>query len=369
MDRVRRIEQRWSILVFLYCGFFFTSCTIQWQSGSNTPYSQKTAPAAIKKQIAEMEQRRQSFIGFALYDPEAGRMLVEHNADKYFMPASNTKLFTFYASQKMIGDSIPALKYTVRGDSLLFWDPCEVSLAQNDIRKSRAFDFLRTRPEKLYYINASHTELSNAINWGWDKSVLQSLSHTLKRPVNFIERSVPKDASVLYGLPSDTIYKRMLETDDNLLAEQLLILSSGSIADTLSTERAIQHVLSTYLADLPDKPIWVDGSGLSMMNMFTPRTFVALLQKMLKEQSQEKLFSLLAKKGNSNNYLRVLKSDIPAALGELGTLAHVQNQSGYIVTKSGKTLVYSFMNNNFKASSSDIQHEMVQIMTEVHKEY
>ena len=61
------------------------------------------------------------FTGFALYDIDSKKMIYELNSDKYFTPASNTKLFTFYTCLKMLGDSIPALKYVNRNDSLIFW--------------------------------------------------------------------------------------------------------------------------------------------------------------------------------------------------------------------------------------------------------
>jgi serine-type D-Ala-D-Ala carboxypeptidase/endopeptidase (penicillin-binding protein 4) len=432
-----------------------SGCTTTKEVGSDAVTEQLMyGPELIKQQVKEVEQRRKSFVGFALYDLQLDSMVVEHNSDKYFVPASNTKLFTYYASKKMLGDSIPALKYKVRGDSLLFWGTGDPTFAHMDLKNNIAHDFLKSRKEKLYYINAPFTSTPFANNWGWDdynyyyqpeRSVfpihgnivkfvqkkgernyttapaffkpgvksdttkngqgdlfrrawrtneitfypkyakadfsvevpfivspeltVQLLADTLKRPVKLIKRVIPKDYKVLYGLPADSVFKRMLQVSDNLLAEQLLVLSSGTLSDTLSVERAIRHILKTELADLPDKPVWVDGSGLSSMNMFTPRTVIALLQKLLEEQPKEKLFPMLAAGGRPGTFRNIYKAEVPFVFGKSGTLSHVHNQSGYIVTKSGKVLLFSFMNNNFDTSSSEIRNEMERIMTEVHKRY
>ena len=76
----------------------------------------------IKKLFKHAVILNSHFTGFALYDLDDKKMIYELNADKYFTPASNTKLFTFYTCLKMLGDSIPALKYVTRGDSLIFWE-------------------------------------------------------------------------------------------------------------------------------------------------------------------------------------------------------------------------------------------------------
>src|SRR5665213_3138552 len=68
----------------------------------------------IKKLFKYSAILNDHFTGFALYDLDDKKMIFALNADKYFTPASNTKLFTFYTCLKMLGDSVPALKYVVR---------------------------------------------------------------------------------------------------------------------------------------------------------------------------------------------------------------------------------------------------------------
>ncbi|AMM52811.1 peptidase S13 [Rufibacter sp. DG15C] len=412
-------------------------------------------PAEIKRQVLASEALKNRFVGFALYDPELKQMVVEHNADKYFVPASNTKLFTFYASLKMLGDSIPALKYVVRGDSLIFWGTGDPTFTHMDVKNSLAYDFLKNRKEKLYYLEAPFESEPFAPNWSWDdynyyyqpeRSVfpihgnvvkfvkkagvasysvtpkrfkastktdtarnvnkdefvrawrsndfqyfprhapasfsvevpfipspdmtVKLLADTLKRSVTLLkQRALPKGGQTFYGLPADTVLKRMMQVSDNLFAEQLMALCSGTLSDTLSVERGIQHATKTYLADLPDAPIWVDGSGLSVKNMFTPRSIIALLKKLQQERPTERLLTLMATGGQPGTFKSIYQAAVPFVFGKSGTLSHVHNQSGYIKTKSGKLLLFSFMNNNYSATSIEIRNEMVRIMTEVHEKY
>lgn len=63
------------------------------------------------------------------------------------------------------------------------------------------------------------------------------------------------------------------------------------------------------------------------------------------------------------------KTDSPFVFAKTGTLGGVHNQSGYVVTKKGKLLLYSFMNNNFVQSTAEVRKEMVRIMSYIHENF
>src|ERR1700760_660568 len=55
-------------------------------------------------------------IGISVYEPSTNSYWYNYDATKYFVPASNTKLFTLYAGMKYLGDSLVGLKYTENND-------------------------------------------------------------------------------------------------------------------------------------------------------------------------------------------------------------------------------------------------------------
>ncbi|HCR53562.1 MAG TPA: hypothetical protein DIW27_04040, partial [Cytophagales bacterium] len=65
----------------------------------------------IKKILHTSEDTFQDHIGLLVYDPDKRETIVDYNSNRYFTPASNTKIFTLLSSLHLIGDSIPAFRF------------------------------------------------------------------------------------------------------------------------------------------------------------------------------------------------------------------------------------------------------------------
>ena len=162
-----------------------------------------------------------------------------------------------------------------------------------------------------------------------------------------------------YSIPSDTLYKRMLLVSDNFLAEQMLIMASSTLSDTLSSKRMRDYVLDNQLKDLKQQPRWVDGSGLSRYNLFTPTSFVQVLEKLYHDIPQERLFNLFPVGGESGTLKKYCSGgDKPYIHAKSGTVGNNYSLSGYLVTNSGKTLIFSFMNNHYRKPTDEVKKHM-----------
>jgi D-alanyl-D-alanine carboxypeptidase/D-alanyl-D-alanine-endopeptidase (penicillin-binding protein 4) len=63
----------------------------------------------------------QGHTGFVLYDLDFQTSLYGYNGDRYFVPASNVKLLTFYLANQVLGHRTPALFYQEYNDHYEVW--------------------------------------------------------------------------------------------------------------------------------------------------------------------------------------------------------------------------------------------------------
>jgi D-alanyl-D-alanine carboxypeptidase/D-alanyl-D-alanine-endopeptidase (penicillin-binding protein 4) len=169
----------------------------------------------------------------------------------------------------------------------------------------------------------------------------------------------------LYCTPVDTVLRRMMYQSDNLIAEQLLMACGGRKYQTLDQDSVIQWMLDSVLVAILQRPRWVDGSGLSRYNLMTPQSLVQVLYRLWKTRPVSRLLSLFPAGGVSGTVSNWYPGDRgkPFVFAKTGSMGGVVCLSGYVTCRSGKTLIFSFMHNNFVGSNRPWKAEMQRILT------
>ncbi|MFN0036567.1 MAG: D-alanyl-D-alanine carboxypeptidase/D-alanyl-D-alanine-endopeptidase [Saprospiraceae bacterium] len=198
------------------------------------------------------------------------------------------------------------------------------------------------------------------------KSNISTSSTFTKEEENEEKKWIPERLNwrTLYSAPLDTVLRRMMHQSDNFIAEQMLLVCAGEKFDLLQQDTMIQWMLDSTLSTLPQKPRWVDGSGLSRYNLMTPQSIAQVLLKLWREQPRAQLLSLFPAGGLSGNIQNWYagKDGKPYVFAKTGSLGGVQCLSGYVLCRSGKVLAFSFMHNNFVGSSRAWKVEMQRIL-------
>lgn len=404
----------------------------------------------------------QSITGFALYDPEAGIMLHSRDADRFFTPASNMKMFTLYSALKSLPDTLPSLYYTVQSDTLYFHGTGDPAFLNPNFEENNVYDFLKDREETLVYADYLYEDEHFGSGWAWDwypaayapektpfpiygnmmrlqtqqvalvmlnedepvkpafferyiknqgwdgeqtelvkrdyqtnqimyapksdtarqernipfkyekEFFIEMLSDTLGREVVTTDKKNIEFTETLYSTPADTLYKRMMVVSDNFVAEQLMLMISWKEFGVMNTAKAIEFSVENYLEDLPTKPQWRDGSGLTRYNLITPKSTVYLLEKIMDELGEEKALSFFPVGGVSGTirgYYHAPEGEPPFVYAKTGTLSNNTALSGYVYTNSGKRLNFSFINNNYVISNHAIRSEMGRLLSLIKENY
>lgn len=206
------------------------------------------------------------------------------------------------------------------------------------------------------------------------------LADTLKKAVMFSDRlPVLPGWKTWYSVPADTVYRRLMHQSDNLFAEQLLLMSAATATGRMESAAMIEKMKGTLFTDLPSdlksaqSPQWVDGSGLSRYNMFTPRTNAAALYHLWHTQKRVRLLSIFPAGGVSGTisgwYGIGSTPQTPYTFAKTGSMTGVHCLSGYLVTQKGRVLIFSFMHNNFKGSSKPYKEEMQRLLYHIYRRF
>jgi serine-type D-Ala-D-Ala carboxypeptidase/endopeptidase (penicillin-binding protein 4) len=118
-------------------------------------------------------------------------------------------------------------------------------------------------------------------------------------------------------------------------------------------------VLKGFLekAGVVTKPLSLhDGSGLSRHDMVTPEATSQLLKFMTAHKDSSVFRDSLCIAGVDGTLERRMRGTAAAGnlRGKTGTLAYVNSLSGYVSTRSGQTVIFSLMANNYTGVGRDV---------------
>ena len=413
---------------------------------------------SVSKQIAQQAETillkdsaiSSGHIGISIYEPATGRYWYNHDAEKYFVPASNTKLFTLYAGMKYLGDSLVGIRYETRGDSTILYPSGDPSFLHSDYKYNPVFDFLKTRKKvflsekilftdflgkgwawddfkegymaqrspmpvygnivKLKWVNADSLsiypryfkgqagimeKMSNGFEvikdfednhlvfiHGEEKNkevpfrpdettVYHLLKDTLKTEIGFdyvSSRRNTNPGTIIHSQLSDSLFKPMMHRSDNFFAEQTLLMVSNERLGYMSTDAIIDTLLKADLTDIPQKPKWVDGSGLSRYNLFTPQAFIYILGKLNTEFGWDRLRNILPTGGKGTLKSYYIK-DSGSIYAKTGTLSNHCAISGFLITNKGKLLIFSILANHYQTGATPIRKATELFLEAILKKY
>jgi serine-type D-Ala-D-Ala carboxypeptidase/endopeptidase (penicillin-binding protein 4) len=153
----------------------------------------------------------------------------------------------------------------------------------------------------------------------------------------------------IHSQPTDSLFRPMMHNSDNFFAEQTLLMVSNEKLGYMSDEDIIDTLLKTDFKDLPTKPRWVDGSGLSRYNLFSPKDFVFILEKMKIEFGMERLNGILTT-GGQGTLKAYYDNSVGFIYAKTGSMSNNVSLSGYLFTKKNKMLIFSVQINGFSGT-------------------
>ena len=346
-------------------------------------------------------------IGIAIWNKKSESFIVQHNSHKYFVPASNVKIATLYAALKYLPDSLPSFDYLNTTDTLFILPKGNPAFLHPDFKELPDFAFLKNSGKPIVILPALWETEIYGKGWAWDdhqstympkRSPLPiagnqissidnnercypsvkdmyayaatRLSDTLGVPVvvsttgrNLNEKIIP-----FYSVSKDSICKKLMFESDNFIAEQLLLMTSNKLLGSMNEAKLIEKILHDTIFSFPQKPVWVDGSGLSRYNLFTPEDMIFLLRKLETEFGRKRIATIFPT-GNQGTLKGYYDDKAGWIYAKTGTLSGQIVLSGYLTTRRNTPLIFSAMINNHNLTTKDMRKKIAECVDRVWRMY
>ena len=186
----------------IYCSLLFIlgSCSVQ-----------KKIDNAAKENLLEAADLKSAHIGISIYEPATGKFWYNHQSDKFFIPASNTKIFSCYAGMKYLGDSLTGLRYKETSTDIFIQAAGDPSLLHHDYKNQPVISFLQHSNRNIFIVNNNWQENAWGIGWSWDDYNTNDMADRSPLPVygntiKFVQTQTMEKIEELNNKPQTTIY-------------------------------------------------------------------------------------------------------------------------------------------------------------------
>src|SRR6478609_2390229 len=122
------------ILLILATVIFFLSCS-----------SSRQIAKSAKENVLNEQALQTAHVGISLYEPATGKYWYNYQGDKYFVPASNTKLPTCYAAMKYLGDSLVGARVGENWDGIQIYGTADPTFLHPDFKYQPVYNYIKSK--------------------------------------------------------------------------------------------------------------------------------------------------------------------------------------------------------------------------------
>lgn len=130
---------------------------------------QQKISQSARREIINAPVLQNANVGISLLDASTGKYIYNYQAEKYFIPASNTKIPTCYAAMKYLGDSLVSFQYAENDTAIIIYPGADPTLLHPDFSRQPGITFLRNSSKPLYVTAQQWKDNAYGNGWVWDE--------------------------------------------------------------------------------------------------------------------------------------------------------------------------------------------------------
>ena len=189
-----------------------------------------------------------------------------------------------------------------------------------------------------------------------DSLFVQLVQDAIATPI-YIEskQEIPLEGNKTLTTTKTTLYKTLLHDSDNLVAESLVLMLSGTAQWELNTQKGLE-MLYQQNKTLKSQFQQLDGSGLSRYSLASPRGLLETLDKIYETIGSRNIKTLFPQANSEGTLIRYApQQNLDFVYAKSGSLRNNYVLAGYLFSGTNKPYAFVVSINNYTGDKKAIQ--------------